>query len=234
MQFPKMSLETIISVVIFLLLGAWGVKSCRDRKNDQTAAPAGTESTISNPNFSTSTGASSVGNSSVSSLPSDAPPLTPSNPSGTLSQSQQYGVASSKPAPRTPADVGAPPPVPNTGTDFVPKGGTVSTTQPPRSTVSTEGGGGEGQANGSRLYVLREGLKVRTQPDLAGRSLGKLRKNDEVYYMDEVTSNTTQVRLENGTIVEKPWFKIKTKRGTIGWVHGSGVDFYRRRADGTL
>jgi hypothetical protein len=47
--------------------------------------------------------------------------------------------------------------------------------------------------------------------------------------MNEVTEAAQTVRLQDKTEVSKPWFKIKTKRGTVGWVHGSGVDFYKRK-----
>jgi Bacterial SH3 domain len=84
-------------------------------------------------------------------------------------------------------------------------------------------------ASGTMLYVLINGLNVRTKPELKAKSLGKLKLNDQVYFLNEVTGGTQTVRLQDKTEVTKPWFKIKTKRGTVGWVHGSGVDFYKRK-----
>ena len=89
-------------------------------------------------------------------------------------------------------------------------------------------------ASGTSLYVLINGLNVRAKPDLKAKSLGKLKINDQVYFMNEVTPEAQTVRLIDKTEVTKPWFKIKTKKGTVGWVHGSGVDFYKRKPQGVL
>ena len=83
--------------------------------------------------------------------------------------------------------------------------------------------------SGSVLFVLINGLHVRAKPDLHAKSLGKLKLNDEVYFANDVTENTSSIHLATGEVVTKPWVKIKTKRGTIGWVHGSGVDYYKRK-----
>ncbi len=85
------------------------------------------------------------------------------------------------------------------------------------------------EPSGAALYVLINGLNVRTKPDLKAKSMGKLKLHDQVSFMHEVTDIAQPVRLADGTTISKPWFKIKTKRGTIGWVHGSGVDFYKRK-----
>ena len=90
------------------------------------------------------------------------------------------------------------------------------------------------EANGTLLYVLIQGLNVRSKPDLKAKSLGKLKLNDQVYFLNEVTPEAQTVRLIDKSEVTKPWFKIKTKRGTVGWVHGSGVDFYKRKPQGVL
>ena len=89
-------------------------------------------------------------------------------------------------------------------------------------------------ASGTMLYVLIDGLNVRTKPDLKAKQLGKLKVNDQVYFMNEVTEAAQTVRLADKSEVTKPWFKIKTKRGTVGWVHGSGVDFYKRKPQSGL
>ena len=90
------------------------------------------------------------------------------------------------------------------------------------------------QQSGTSLYVLRNGLNVRAKATVKSKSLGRLKLNDQVYFLEEVSQTAETVRLENGTEVTKPWFKIKTKRGTIGWVHGSGVDFYKRKPQDML
>ncbi len=83
--------------------------------------------------------------------------------------------------------------------------------------------------SGSILYVLINGLHIHSKPDLHAKSLGKLKLDDEVYFANEVTEKTTPVHLANGEVMVKPWIKIRTKRGTVGWVHGSGVDYYKRK-----
>lgn len=89
-------------------------------------------------------------------------------------------------------------------------------------------------ANGTVLYVLIDGMHLRSQANLKSKSLGKLRSSDYVYFMNEVTDTPECVHLANGKEICKPWFKVKTKRGTVGWVHGSGVDFYKRKATDNL
>ena len=90
------------------------------------------------------------------------------------------------------------------------------------------------EPSGTLLYVLIDGLNVRSKPDLKAKSMGKLKLNDQVYFLNEVTPEAQTVRLIDKSEVTKPWFKIKTKRGTVGWVHGSGVDFYKRKPQGVL
>ena len=84
-------------------------------------------------------------------------------------------------------------------------------------------------SSGTVLYVLIDGMHIRAQANLKSKSMGRLRNNDYVYFMNEVTDTPECVHLANGKEICKPWFKIKTKRGTVGWVHGSGVDFYKRK-----
>jgi Bacterial SH3 domain len=115
-----------------------------------------------------------------------------------------------------------PVPMPSTSPTTPQMNGQITTVQVPQKSVVVE-------PSGSGLYVLINGLNVRTKPDLKAKSLGKLKLNDQVTFMQEVTDVAQPVRLADGTTITKPWFKIKTKRGTIGWVHGSGVDFYKRK-----
>lgn len=85
-------------------------------------------------------------------------------------------------------------------------------------------------ATGSRLYVTIEGLKLRKQPSLQGDLLGTLKLYQEVTFMNEVTDTTSQINLGAGT-ADEPWVKIKTARGTTGWVYGAGVNYYRKAND---
>ena len=89
-------------------------------------------------------------------------------------------------------------------------------------------------SSGTVLYVLIDGMHIRSAANLKSKSMGRLRNNDFVYFMNEVTDTPECVHLANGKEVCKPWFKIKTKHGTVGWVHGSGVDFYKRKPTDNL
>ncbi len=83
------------------------------------------------------------------------------------------------------------------------------------------------------LYVTIDGLNVRTEPKVKAKSLGKLHLYDEVAFMDEVTQETTKLSL-GATEANEPWIKIKTKKGTVGWVYGAGVSYYKTKKKGVL
>ncbi|MBI5915044.1 MAG: SH3 domain-containing protein [Bacteroidetes bacterium] len=85
----------------------------------------------------------------------------------------------------------------------------------------------------SKLYVTIDKLKVRKSPGLKGELLGELKLFDEVYYMNEVTDSSYQVNLGK-EMANEPYVKIKTKRGTIGWVYGAGVHYVKKKRSGVL
>ena len=83
------------------------------------------------------------------------------------------------------------------------------------------------------LFVTIDGLNVRSEPKVNAKSFGKLKLYDEVTFMDEVTKETTKLSL-GATEANEPWIKIKTKRGTVGWVYGAGVSYYKTKKKGVL
>ena len=85
----------------------------------------------------------------------------------------------------------------------------------------------------SKLYVTIDKLKVRKTPGLKGELLGELKLFDEVYYMNEVTDSSYVVNLGTEKANE-PYVKIKTKRGTVGWVYGAGVHYVKKKRSGVL
>ncbi len=85
----------------------------------------------------------------------------------------------------------------------------------------------------SKLYVTIDKLKVRKTPGLKGELLGELKLFDEVFYMNEVTDSTFVVNLGREKANE-PYVKIKTKRGTVGWVYGAGVHYAKKKRTGVL
>ncbi len=88
-------------------------------------------------------------------------------------------------------------------------------------------------AGRSKLFVTIDKLKVRKTPGLKGELLGELKLFDEVYYMDEVTDSSFTVNLGTEKATE-PYVKIKTKRGTVGWVYGAGVHYVKKKRSGVL
>ena len=88
------------------------------------------------------------------------------------------------------------------------------------------------RSEGTRLYTISEGVNVRTEPSLTAKSLGKLPLYDEVTFMGKVSENTTELSIGK-TVVRQPWVQIKTKRGTIGWVFGAYVSYYKKKDSAT-
>ncbi len=89
------------------------------------------------------------------------------------------------------------------------------------------------ETQGSRLYVTIDKLKLRKTPGLKGELLGELKLFDEVYYQDEVTDSTYEVNLGK-EMADEPYVKVKTKRGTVGWVYGAGVHYVKKKRSGVL
>ncbi len=218
-------METAIIFVFLICIGLWGISRCK-RKKDEAAISTATEGSISPLDTLSSPAAPRP---RISTKPTETPqpqnlteqqplspqyqpspvplPGTPTNtPTPTIQNNipQPYSAVTTSPATQRPT---APPVVTSKG---VPQ----TTTTPPSNTM---------------LYVLINGLNIRSKPDLKSKVKGKLKLNDQVYFLEEASEEAQTVRLANGTSVTKPWFKVQTKRGTVGWVHGSGVDFYKRK-----
>jgi hypothetical protein len=218
--FPN--IETMIIVVFILCVMLWGASRCK-RQKDDLVNKAVTEGSATLPDTLASPAAAKP-------IPKPLPPLDPAI--ATTTTTPQYsptppanpGQALPQPVQQqnTPNSYSTPPPT--TGNQA-----TTKTKSPSVTKVETTPASTAVEPTGSALYVLRSGLNVRMQPTVKSKSLGKLKLHDQVYFLDEVSQTAETVHLENGTEVTKPWFKVKTKRGTVGWVHGSGVDFYKRK-----
>jgi hypothetical protein len=76
-------------------------------------------------------------------------------------------------------------------------------------------------------------LKVRKFPGLKEEVIGQLPLYEEVTFMDEVTDSSYQINL-GYEIADEPWVKIRTKKGTVGWVYGAGVNYYKQKRTGVL
>jgi hypothetical protein len=217
--FPN--LETAVIFIFLICVGLWGVSRCK-KKKDAAAINTATEATVSPLDTLLSPAASRPRLTTAPTATNQAPPLspqyqptavplptTPTNTPTVIAQPnsvpQSYGTVTTSPATARPT--------------AAPVARAKSVTQP---TMTT-------QPSNTMLYVLINGLNIRTKPELKAKVKGKLKINDQVYFLEEASEQAQTVRLANGTSVTKPWFKIQTKRGTVGWVHGSGVDFYKRK-----
>ena len=74
------------------------------------------------------------------------------------------------------------------------------------------------------FYTNVDNLRVRAKPELKGGSLELLPINKEITYLGEKSKNQTTVTL-NGENITDYWYKVKTPKGNIGWVHGCCVSF---------
>ncbi|MEY4936697.1 MAG: hypothetical protein RIS64_3056 [Bacteroidota bacterium] len=83
--------------------------------------------------------------------------------------------------------------------------------------------------SGPTLYVTIENLNLRTQPNVSGKLLGRLKLYEPVTFLSEVTETTQQVTLANGEVTNEPWIKIRTQKGVNGWVYGAGISFYKKK-----
>lgn len=87
--------------------------------------------------------------------------------------------------------------------------------------------------NAQLLWVVIDGVNVREKPELNAKSYGKLKLHDKVTFMNDVTKETTKLSIGSEE-TDEPWIKIKTKRGTVGWVYGAGVSYYKTKRKGAF
>ncbi len=218
--FPN--IETAVIAIFVLCVALWGASRCK-KKKDEASLRNATEAAVNPIDTLLSPAASRTAPLPRATMPV-ATTLNPNTPPpSSIPNNQQvpssYSTTALPPSPTTVKQTPVPmPSTPQTN-------GQITTVTVP----STQNSVAAEPNNGSGLYVLINGLNVRTKPDLKAKSLGKLKLHDQVTFMQEVTDVAQPVRLADGTTITKPWFKIKTRRGTIGWVHGSGVDFYKRK-----
>lgn len=142
-------------------------------------------------------------------------------------QAQQPAAPGSNPGTYTPINGEAATAQTSSGTPAA-QNATAQPATPTETAAPKETAGG-----GSKLYVTIDKLKVRKTPGLKGELLGELKLFDEVTYMNEVTDSTYVVNLGKEK-ADEPYVKIKTKRGTVGWVYGAGVHYIKKKRSGVL
>ena len=219
-------METAIIFVFLICIGLWGMSRCK-KKKDEAAISTLTEGTISPLDTLTSPAASRPR------LTTQPTPTNTANPVTTQTPLPPQYQPSPVPLPTMPTNT----PTPTIQPNSVPQPYSIttspatarSTTSPTVTSKAVPQPNTTPPPSNTMLYVLINGLNIRAKPDLKSKVKGKLKLNDQVYFLEEASEQAQTVRLANGTSVTKPWFKVQTKRGTVGWVHGSGVDFYKRK-----
>jgi Bacterial SH3 domain len=95
-------------------------------------------------------------------------------------------------------------------------------------TVAFNPNGGTAEASGSMtFYTVVPDVKIRAQPGLDAKVLGKIPKDIAVTYLNVRTDKTQKVTIDN-IPHDEPWLKIRTKKGTVGWVYGGTVRGYKK------
>lgn len=132
-----------------------------------------------------------------------------------------------------------PPPPTNTNTTNTTNGTTpipaeqatpIGATTTPNSPSTTPGLTNTVNVEKTKLYVVIDGLNMRTAPRLNAQVMDRLQLYDEVWFMNEKTDTTQTINL--GKIVaNEPWVKVQNKKGKVGWVYGAGVHYYKTRLE---
>ena len=78
------------------------------------------------------------------------------------------------------------------------------------------------------LYVLLDGLKLRTGPHLDSSIVRTLKADSEVYFLNEVTDFKQEINLGNRVAIE-PWVKVRVYSGHEGWVYGAGINYFKSK-----
>jgi len=83
----------------------------------------------------------------------------------------------------------------------------------------------------SPLYIIVNGVNMRSGPGLNFKRVDRLQLHDLVYFTGEVTDTTQEIDL-GGIVTDEPWVKVKNKKGQEGWIYGACVDYYKRELKG--
>jgi hypothetical protein len=92
-------------------------------------------------------------------------------------------------------------------------------------------GGNSGEATSEasvkNVWTVTADVKLRGTPGLDGKLLGKIPKGVQLTYLNVKTDKTQKLSVD-GTEQDEPWLKVRTPRGTVGWVYGGVVRFYKK------
>lgn len=83
---------------------------------------------------------------------------------------------------------------------------------------------------GQKLYSWVDKLLVREKPDLSAKPITFLKTGEEIIFLGIKSKKETQARLR-GIYFKTPFYKIKKKNGTTGWVFGAGIQVEKPLSD---
>ncbi len=207
------NIEAIIFIFILFFLIIWGLPKCKSEK----APPAPVAETPTPPPLPQADAAT-------------ANTVTPPAPATTTSTA----VVTPEPAP-------APAPAPQPAARLSPKPMSVKTNRPAARPVAPapsveqtvpfnpEGGnsGEVSSGNIKNVWTVTSDVKLRGTPGLDGKLLGKIPKGVQLTYLN-VKTDKNQKLIIDGIEQDEPWLKVRTPRGTEGWVYGGVVRFYKK------
>ncbi len=184
----------------------------------------------------------------------ETPPVTvqpaPATPQPLPQQSAETGATANTTAASTTATVTVPAPVvveptpsiPSPVPRLIPKPMSVKTAARPaarpvpvpsveQTVPFNPDGGNTGQvaseASVKNVWTVTGDVKLRGTPGLDGKLLGKIPKGIQLTYLNVKTDKTQKLTVD-GTEQDEPWLKVRTPRGTVGWVYGGVVRFYKK------
>lgn len=81
----------------------------------------------------------------------------------------------------------------------------------------------ETKASAKQFQVIADGANLREKPALNARSLGKLKLNDMVTFLNETSKEKQKINIGGNKTTAELWYKVKTQKGTVGWIYGAGI-----------
>lgn len=77
----------------------------------------------------------------------------------------------------------------------------------------------------TKLYVLVDSLRLRSEPNIGGELLTYLRLGDALTDLGERTLHE-KIRISADELKVAPWIKVATQKGIEGWAFGGCLQFY--------
>ena len=224
-----MNLEALLAVGAIFFIMIFAVPYCSSKK----AADGSTNS--ENPTSPPMAAADSVRNRSRIKANTTTPAPLPA-PVANASQPIAAPTAAEQAATSLPAPAGATATMPQRGVrpnienyKGIGKPAPVATTPATETVVGNDGKPVTAAASaGSVMYTQLEEVVLRGKPNTEAKQLGKIKGiNTPVTYLN-VRSEATQKITINGITTDEPWLKVRTARGTVGWVYGGLVRSYKK------